>query len=278
MPSVEGEHTASLPSGSAPLARRKLRIHFDDRKPNAGADSRVLSHESTLLCIRGLGGTVTEDMTGHQTRLRLLDAGLAVFSEVGYHGATIREIAGRAGTNIAAISYHFGGKDGLYAEVVHAAFAEAAGEAAVEAKSSTDADDRLHRFVRALVCGANDDTLDLQRARLLAWDTLERASRALTRPSGYQLPFVTAAGQVVGDVLGADAAPGERSMLGIWLVGQCLAFQQVRHLLPEREAEAMMTPKVRDAIAEVVYWLARAGLAAYRGGPEAAIDGARLAV
>ena len=83
---------------------------------------------------------------------------------------------------------------------------------------------------------------------------------------------------VVGDVLGPDAARGELSMLGIWLVGQCLAFQQVRHLLPEREAQAMMDPKVRDAIAEVVYWLARAGLAAYRGGPEAALDSARLAV
>ncbi len=53
---------------------------------------------------------MAEDITGQQTRLRLLDAGLAVFSEVGYHGATIREIAGRAGTNIAAISYHFGGE------------------------------------------------------------------------------------------------------------------------------------------------------------------------
>lgn len=221
---------------------------------------------------------MSDDITGQQTRLRLLDAGLAVFSEVGYHGATIREIAGRAGTNIAAISYHFAGKDGLYAEVVHAAFAEAASEAPEAASGLEDPEDRLHRFVRALVCGANDDTLDLQRARLLAWDTLERASRALTRPAGYQVPFVATASRVVGDVLGPDAARGELSMLGIWLVGQCLAFQQVRHLLPEREAQAMMDPKVRDAIAEVVYWLARAGLAAYRGGPEAALDGARLAV
>lgn len=229
---------------------------------------------------------MTDDITGHQTRARLLDAGLAVFSEVGYHGATIREIAGRAGTNIAAISYHFGGKDGLYAEVVHSAFADAAGGAAGAAGSAPatngagteDADGRLHQFVRALMCGANDDTLDLQRARLLAWDTLERASRSLSRPAGYQLPFVSEAGRVVGEVLGADTAPGELSMLSIWLVGQCLAFQQVRHLLPEREAQAMMDPKVRDAIAEVVYWLARSGLAAYRGSPEAALDGARLAV
>ena len=220
---------------------------------------------------------MAEDITGQQTRLRLLDAGLAVFSEVGYHGATIREIAGRAGTNIAAISYHFGGKDGLYAEVVRSAFAEAAGDSPDSVNGAETPDDELRRFVRALVCGANDDTLDLQRARLLAWDRLERARHALTRPSG-QAPLVSAASRVVGDVLGPDAAHGELSMLGVWLVGQCLAFQQVRHLLPEREAQAITDPKVRDAIAEVVYWLARAGLAAYRGGPEAALDGARLAV
>jgi AcrR family transcriptional regulator len=221
---------------------------------------------------------VTEDITAQQTRQRLLDAGLAVFSEVGYHGATIREIAGRGGTNIAAISYHFGGKDGLYSAVVRSAFALAAGEASIVMGGPNGNEDRLRRLVRALVCGATDDTLDLQRARLLAWDTLERTTRGMTWSAGHQAPFVTTAGDVIAEQLRPDAAPGEVTMLGIWLVGQCLAFQQVRHLLPEREAQAMMDPRVRDAIAEVVYWLARAGLAAYRGEPELAMHGARLAV
>jgi AcrR family transcriptional regulator len=220
---------------------------------------------------------VTEDITAQQTRQRLLDAGLAVFSEVGYHGATIREMAGRAGTNIAAISYHFGGKDGLYTAVVRSAFTLAAGDLSTSIAGSDLPEERLRRLVRALVCGATDDTLDVQRARLLAWDTLERTTRGMTWSAGYQPPFVTTMGHAIADVLHTDAAPGELSMLAIWLVGQCLAFQQVRHLLPEREAQAMMDPQVRDAIAEVVYWLARAGLAAYRGEPELAAHGARMA-
>lgn len=220
---------------------------------------------------------MTEDITAQQTRQRLLDAGLAVFSEVGYHGATIREMAGRAGTNIAAISYHFGGKDGLYTAVVRSAFALAAGDLSTSLPSSDLPEERLRRLVRALVCGATDDTLDIQRARLLAWDTLERTTRGMTWSAGYQPPFVTTMSHAIADVLHTDAAPGELSMLAIWLVGQCLAFQQVRHLLPEREAQAMMDPQVRDAIAEVVYWLARAGLAAYRGEPELAAHGARMA-
>jgi len=51
-----------------------------------------------------------------RTRL-LLEAG-RIFSEKGYAAASTREICGAAGLNVAAIHYHFGGKDGLYREVL----------------------------------------------------------------------------------------------------------------------------------------------------------------
>lgn len=47
------------------------------------------------------------------TRDALIGAALALFAEKGFEGASTREISARAGANIAAISYHFGGKDGL---------------------------------------------------------------------------------------------------------------------------------------------------------------------
>jgi len=48
------------------------------------------------------------------TRERLIWAGLALFSHYNYEGATTRMIAEKAGVNLAAIPYHFGGKEGLY--------------------------------------------------------------------------------------------------------------------------------------------------------------------
>jgi AcrR family transcriptional regulator len=48
---------------------------------------------------------------------RLLDAAEASFAEKGFGGTSIRELAAAAGCNIAAVNYHFGGKDKLYAEV-----------------------------------------------------------------------------------------------------------------------------------------------------------------
>src|SRR6185503_18309631 len=50
-------------------------------------------------------------------RERILDAALDLFGERGLNGTTVRDIAARAKVNVAAISYHFGGKDELYREV-----------------------------------------------------------------------------------------------------------------------------------------------------------------
>lgn len=57
-----------------------------------------------------------------ETRDRLITAAADVFAERGYRGATMREIADRAGANLAAAHYHFGSKQDLYREVVRANF------------------------------------------------------------------------------------------------------------------------------------------------------------
>ncbi len=54
---------------------------------------------------------------GEATRAQLIAAGLEVFGRIGYEGASTREIARAADANIAAIVYHFGGKEGLHVAV-----------------------------------------------------------------------------------------------------------------------------------------------------------------
>src|SRR5688572_10761783 len=51
---------------------------------------------------------------GAQSRERLLLAAMKLFAEQGFAKTSTREIALAAGTNIAAISYYFGDKAGLY--------------------------------------------------------------------------------------------------------------------------------------------------------------------
>lgn len=48
-----------------------------------------------------------------RTRAALIAAGLHLFSQVGFAGASTRAISGRAQTNVASIAYHFGSKEGL---------------------------------------------------------------------------------------------------------------------------------------------------------------------
>ncbi len=50
-------------------------------------------------------------------RARLLRAGLRLFSQQGFAATTTRELAQAAGVNVAAISYYFGDKAGLYQAV-----------------------------------------------------------------------------------------------------------------------------------------------------------------
>lgn len=49
----------------------------------------------------------------HQTASNLIDAALHLFAHKGYDATSTRELAARAGTNVASIAYHFGGKAGL---------------------------------------------------------------------------------------------------------------------------------------------------------------------
>jgi len=56
------------------------------------------------------------------TRTEILDAALPIFARLGYRAATVREICAAADVNIAAVNYHFGGKQALYDEVLTHAY------------------------------------------------------------------------------------------------------------------------------------------------------------
>lgn len=59
-----------------------------------------------------------------RTRMRLLEAAIAEFSEQGIHGARTERIARRAGTNIRMLYHYFGSKDDLYVAVLEVVLAQ----------------------------------------------------------------------------------------------------------------------------------------------------------
>ncbi len=79
-------------------------------------------------------------------RERLIDAAGEIFGELGYHGATVRDITKKAGVNLAAINYYFRDKEELYWEVLrHAVKAALASDAPVAADRSPE--EQLHAFI-----------------------------------------------------------------------------------------------------------------------------------
>ena len=71
----------------------------------------------TLSQVSSTNGNVMAKDDKIENRDRLLAAGLKIFAEKGFSGATVREICDEAGSNIAAINYYFGDKVGFYQAV-----------------------------------------------------------------------------------------------------------------------------------------------------------------
>lgn len=71
-----------------------------------------------------MNNTVDKVLLSNAARSKLVMAGLRLFAEKGFEGATTREICELAGANISAIRYYFGDKAGLY----RAAFTEPMGD------------------------------------------------------------------------------------------------------------------------------------------------------
>ena len=94
--------------------------------------------------------TTRKERDAEVTREALKGAAREVFARQGFEGARTREIAERAGANKAMISYHFGGKGGLFTAVVleDVIVAKENFKRAMDAAGSPS--ERLGAFMRAM--------------------------------------------------------------------------------------------------------------------------------
>jgi len=63
-----------------------------------------------------------EIMTDKPTVHKIISVAIPLFAHKGFAGVSVKEIAEAANVNIALISYHFGGKEKLYATILEAQF------------------------------------------------------------------------------------------------------------------------------------------------------------
>ncbi len=85
-----------------------------------------------------------------QTIDRILQAATKEFSEAGFAGARVDEIANSAGVNKATIYYHIGGKQALYAQVVHHLFDNAVAQIKRNITAAQSPEDNLKAFIQTI--------------------------------------------------------------------------------------------------------------------------------
>ena len=85
-----------------------------------------------------------------ETVTRILEAAADVFSEAGFSGARVDEIAERAGINKAMIYYHIGDKEKLYAEVINNIIGNSAETIASKIKDVKDPEEKLRIYIRTV--------------------------------------------------------------------------------------------------------------------------------
>lgn len=100
---------------------------------------------------------------GEATRQRLLAVARERFAQRGFDGTSVRAIALAADANVAAIAYHFGGKEGLYRAVIDRLYAELSSLDAAAALASPDPVRATVETAWAFVRSHRDDVRLLHR-------------------------------------------------------------------------------------------------------------------
>lgn len=175
-----------------------------------------------------------------ETRLKLIEAGLRIYSEVGFQAASTRRLAAAAGVNIAAILYHFGNKEGLYLAVIdHIVdyYQKNLGQDLAEIRHAL-ADGKtapeecctlLDRYVRLLVKFVLRETNECSRvSRITTREQLDPTSAFERLYEGFIKEMRETLTDLVAAILGDGIPPDETKLIAETILGQVAIFKSSR--------------------------------------------------
>jgi len=197
------------------------------------------------------------------TKKALLAAAIRVFADKGFDAATVRDICSLAKANVAAVNYHFGGKEALYAAVLEEVFPKEEPQAGSDDGLSPE--ERLRVFLRDLAeeIYERDNEIIVQRWAIFLRE-MAKPSRNLDFLIRRQIqPLTDDLRTIVAEILGPDASDDTLALSSsnIWaLMLDHLLTQPIQNrLTPRRPA-----PTDLDALVDHVTTFALGGLMAVK--------------
>lgn len=168
----------------------------------------------------------TTQARGADTRTRLLEAATRLFTERGFGKVTIRDISAAAGTNLAAVSYHFRDKAGLYEEVLSLGlrFAQELNTETMLPREGHPPEERLRHYVRQYLPRIIHPERRGSIYRLLRHEMTDPTPMATSYVRQAIMPRIEFLIDIVRELLG-DSATDERVLRCVTSIqAQCLFF------------------------------------------------------
>jgi AcrR family transcriptional regulator len=195
------------------------------------------------------------------TRERIMKAAERLFAERGYDATSIRAIVAKARVNQAAINYHFDGKDGLYREVLRAAFV-ALTEQQLDHADEMKAMSReaaLAEFIRRQLRPLLGRDEYSRHMRILNWETVRPTAVFRKLLSEEAAPFM---GLAVELVRRFQPEADQRTLVAaaVWLLGQCSVFLRNREQLADPPLGLVLDEAAVEWLAQLIGGWASGGL------------------
>lgn len=196
---------------------------------------------------------------GEETRARILDAALVEFGLNGYAAATTRQIADRAEVNLPALTYYFGGKEGLYlacAQTIVAGYRDGVGNVVLDvtralagsAMVPAEAAGLLRQLMAALAHfllstgEAAHRTLFVQREIASPGPAFEILYAELWRPG------IAMAAELIGRARGGGIGEGEARLRAVMMISSLTGLVEGRDII----ARAIGDPDQLDAVVAIL--------------------------
>jgi TetR/AcrR family transcriptional regulator, regulator of cefoperazone and chloramphenicol sensitivity len=201
-----------------------------------------------------------------RTRGKLLAAAGEIFAEKSFRDATVAEICLKAGTNVAAVNYHFGSKETLYREAWRHAFVQSVAVHPPDGGLAADAppEERLRAQVASLLARITDDNNRefpiIQREFASPTGLLEEVMREEIRPLQERTE------KLVREFLGPQATDQEVWFCEVGVISQCINPMVARKWTGKGEGAREGLRGIADiaAYARHVVAFSLAGIAAVR--------------